>query len=75
VLASTDVECYRLDKAGFGLVLAARPALAEDIATLLAQRRAEFTTRLQQSAAPTAPVRSHDLLARMQAFFGVKPTP
>lgn len=72
VLAVTDVECYRLDKEGFGLVLAARPALAEDIANLLAQRRAEFTARLQQSAAPSAPVRSKDLLARMQAFFGME---
>ena len=72
VQAVTDVECYRLDKEGFGLVLAARPELAEDIATLLAQRRAEFTARMQPSAAPSAPVRSKDLLARMQAFFGMK---
>ena len=69
VRAVTDVECYRLDKEGFGLVLAARPALAEDIATLLAQRRAAFTARLQQSATAAPPVRSKDLLARMQAFF------
>ncbi|WP_295959257.1 mechanosensitive ion channel family protein [Rhodoferax sp.] len=71
VRAVTDVECYWLDKEGFGLVLAARPALAEDIAALLAQRRAEFTARLQQTAAAPPLVRSKDLLARMQAFFGV----
>lgn len=72
VLAATDVECYRLDKEGFAQVLAARPDLAEEIATLLAQRRAEFTARLRQTAHAAAPVRSKDLLARMQAFFAVK---
>ena len=72
VRAVTDVECYRLDKEGFGLVLAARPALAEDIATLLTQRRAEFTARLQQSASTAPPLPSKDLLARMQAFFKVQ---
>ncbi|BDT69491.1 hypothetical protein os1_36820 [Comamonadaceae bacterium OS-1] len=72
VRAVTDVECYRLDKEGFGLVLAARPALAEDVATLLAQRRAEFAARIQKTATAVPPVRSKDLLARMQAFFGME---
>lgn len=71
VRAVTDVECYRLDKEGFGLVLAARPELAGEISNLLAQRRAATGARLEQSASVT-PVRSKDLLARMQAFFAVK---
>ena len=69
VLAVTDVECYRLDKEGFGLVLAARPELAEEIATLLTQRRAATGARLEATAQSPAPARSKDILARMQAFF------
>jgi CRP-like cAMP-binding protein len=71
VLAATDVECYRLDKEGFALVLAARPELAEEISTLLATRRAELGARLNQTATVVAPVRSHDLLDRIRAFFAL----
>ncbi|APW37030.1 hypothetical protein RD110_07300 [Rhodoferax koreense] len=71
VLAVTDVECYRLDKQGFGQVLAARPELAGEISTLLAQRRAATDARLEQSAS-AVPNRSKDLKARMHAFFSVK---
>jgi len=71
VMAVTDVECYRLDKQGFGQVLAARPELAGEISTLLAQRRAQTDARLQQLA-PAAPVPSKDLLARIHAFFALK---
>ncbi len=71
VLAATDVECYRLDKEGFALVLAARPELAEDISTLLATRRTEMANRLNQTATIVAPVRSNDLLARMRSFFAL----
>ncbi|MDB5851476.1 MAG: hypothetical protein JWP29_5228 [Rhodoferax sp.] len=71
VRAVTDVECYRLDKEGFGQVLAARPELADEISTLLVQRRAAMGARLEQSA--QAPVSARkDLLAKMQAFFSVK---
>jgi len=52
-------------------VLAARPELAGEISTLLAQRRAQTDARLQQLA-PAAPVPSKDLLARIHAFFALK---
>jgi small-conductance mechanosensitive channel/CRP-like cAMP-binding protein len=40
VVALSDVECYRLDKAAFQDVLEARPELAEAISATLASRRA-----------------------------------
>jgi len=38
VSARTDVHCYRLDKAGFELVLHARPELAGALAQVLSAR-------------------------------------
>ena len=40
VVALSDVECYRLDKAAFKTVISLRPELAKEIASILAQRRA-----------------------------------
>jgi small-conductance mechanosensitive channel/CRP-like cAMP-binding protein len=39
VMAKTDVECYRLDRAAFQDIIQARPELAEGISTVLAGRR------------------------------------
>lgn len=44
VIALTDVEAYRLDKAGFEKVIRARPELAEGISGLLEQHLAHFQT-------------------------------
>ncbi len=40
--AKTDVECYRLDKAGFNNILQARPDIAGEISHLLAEWEAEL---------------------------------
>lgn len=42
VIAQTDVECYRLDKAAFNNILRRRPQIAEDISHVLARRRVEL---------------------------------
>jgi len=39
VVAATDVECYRLDKVGFQDIIQARPALAESMSHILAERQ------------------------------------
>jgi CRP-like cAMP-binding protein len=39
VVAVTDVECYRLDRATFETVLLARPDIADELARKLAERR------------------------------------
>lgn len=42
VVARTPVDCYRLDKAGFGKIVAQRPEVAADISAVLAQRKVEL---------------------------------
>ncbi len=42
VVALTDVECYRLDKAAFNHVMQERPAIADEFSHTLATRRAEL---------------------------------
>jgi small-conductance mechanosensitive channel/CRP-like cAMP-binding protein len=42
VVARTDVECLRLDKDVFKDILATRPEIAQDMSTILAQRRVEL---------------------------------
>ena len=42
VVATTDLECYRLDKAGLAGVLRERPDIAEHMSNILAQRVAEL---------------------------------
>jgi CRP-like cAMP-binding protein len=42
IVATTDVECYRLDKTAFQHVLDERPELAKRISELLTQRRVEL---------------------------------
>jgi CRP-like cAMP-binding protein len=39
VMAQTDVECYRLERAAFQDIIRARPELAEEISNVLAGRR------------------------------------
>lgn len=72
IVALSDLECYRLDKAGFEDVIRARPDIAEQMSRILEQRAAELSAKravVSGSAATTAS--RHDLLARMRTFFGL----
>ena len=42
VVALTDVECYRLDKAGFEQIIHDRPEIAASLAKTMAKRRVEL---------------------------------
>ncbi|WP_079436853.1 mechanosensitive ion channel family protein [Zoogloea sp. LCSB751] len=42
VIAATDVEAYRLDKAGFEHIIRGRPELAEGMSSILEQRLSHF---------------------------------
>jgi CRP-like cAMP-binding protein len=42
VVAKTDVECLRVDKDDFKDILEKRPEIAQQISTVLAQRRVEL---------------------------------
>ena len=78
VIARTDVECYRLDKASFQAVLKARPEIAEEISKLLAARRVALEAAqqsLSEEVRAQRIARSHgDLLERIERFFGLAGT-
>ncbi len=75
VVARTDVGCYRLDKADLVDILTRRPEVAEDMARILAKRRAELDTArggLNEEAARLRLRRNQgDLLDRIRGFFGL----
>jgi small-conductance mechanosensitive channel len=75
VVAVDEAICYRLDKDGFDDVIRARPALAERLAQVLAERQAANDATLQaldaQVLAQRGVNRKSDLLRRIQQFFGL----
>jgi small-conductance mechanosensitive channel/CRP-like cAMP-binding protein len=75
VLALGDVKTYRLDKAAFQDVLHERPALAEEMAEVLARRRTELSAaRENLDAAGRARMlaaEKSDFLGKIRSFFGM----
>jgi CRP-like cAMP-binding protein len=75
VVARTDVECYRLDKDAFEEILRGRPAIAEEVSNILATRRAELDSALQQideaGLQNELAQRRGELLATIRRFFGL----
>ena len=75
VVARTDVECYRLDKATFEQVLRARPAIAEEITQILAARRGALeTVRTDAAGGRASQVMGEQrtlILGRIRRFFGL----
>jgi small-conductance mechanosensitive channel/CRP-like cAMP-binding protein len=75
VVATTDVECYRLDKAVFKAVLQDRPELAERAAEILARRtlgleaaKHELDEEAKRSHLESAKT---DFLHRIRSFFSL----
>jgi small-conductance mechanosensitive channel len=48
ITARTDVECYRLDKAGFQDIIQSRPEIAEELSRVLAERDAAFAEAMKE---------------------------
>jgi CRP-like cAMP-binding protein len=74
VVAKTDVECYRLDRASFQGLLLSRPEIAEGMSRVISSRRPELE-KVREAAAthpPVAPPESQDLLRKIQRFFGLR---
>lgn len=73
VIALTDVECYRVDKAAFHDIMQHRPEIAEDISEVLARRRVELDGIREglNEEAKRERMRRHqgDLLQRIRRFF------
>ena len=75
VIARTDVECYRLDKEAFEEIMLARPSLAEEVAHVLVERRAQLDSALQNLDEETKHKEIHhqhsEVLATVKRFFGL----
>jgi len=72
VTAKTDVECYRLDKAGFEDILRSRPAIAEAISRELAARASGLQHAEKEAHAEAATqVKPETLLRRIREFFAL----
>lgn len=75
VVATTDMECYRLDKAGFEEIIRERPAIAEEISSVLAVRVEQRETVLLQSHEQRnagGPAGLHSaIVGKIKAFFNL----
>jgi small-conductance mechanosensitive channel/CRP-like cAMP-binding protein len=76
VVAITDVECYRLDKAKFQDIISARPELAEEVAGILAQRRiglSQVQDKLDHEAhARKLATEKANILGTIRGFFNLR---
>jgi small-conductance mechanosensitive channel/CRP-like cAMP-binding protein len=75
VVALSEVDCLRLDKEAFQELVQARPALAEDVAEIIAARKAALLAS-SQGLDDEARRRHHeeskqDLLGQIQRFFSL----
>jgi len=75
VKALTDVECYRLDKEAFEEIMQIRPSIAEEVAQILVERRAQLDVAIQDFDAEDGlkkkqPQRS-EVLETVRRFFGL----
>jgi small-conductance mechanosensitive channel len=76
VVAKTDVECYRLDRASFQELLAARPEIVEEVARIVGARKPE----LEQARESYAAVKPDDgngqasgtLVSRIRGLLGLR---
>ncbi len=75
VVATTDVECYRLDKEAFAGIMQARPGLAEEITHILVERRAQLDSVLHhlnvQTSQQEKSTQHNELLVSVKRFFGL----
>lgn len=75
VSAKTDIECYRLDKAGFEDIIRSRPTIASEMTAILVARESQLDDAkkaigLETSARDQAHKHAN-ILGRIQAFFGL----
>jgi small-conductance mechanosensitive channel/CRP-like cAMP-binding protein len=75
VVAKTDVECYRLDRASFQGLLLSRPQIAEEVSKVVGSRRsglADAREALVAAGDSSAGEKQQALLSRIRRFFGLK---
>lgn len=70
VVARGDAECYRIDKASFESILAARPALADELAHIMGERHRELeAARAPVGNGADAESDNVKLLEKIRRFF------
>jgi len=79
VVATSKVECWRLDKSAFQELLIRRPELAEDVAEVLATRQMELA-RVRENLSAEAALRrveeaKTDLVDKIRRFFRIDAGP
>jgi small-conductance mechanosensitive channel/CRP-like cAMP-binding protein len=75
VVATTEVDCFRLDKRGFERVLQERPEIAKAVSEVLAERRVELIAAregLEHGQRKSRAIHEQErILNRIQDFFGL----
>ncbi|MBI3479194.1 MAG: mechanosensitive ion channel family protein [Nitrosomonadales bacterium] len=75
VIARTDVECYRLDKAAFEEIMRERPGIAEEISQILVERRAQLDSAMRNIGEASSHNEIHqqhnEVLTTIKRFFGL----
>lgn len=72
VVAKTDVECYRLDRASFQELLAGRPEIVEEIKRVMGGRSGDLDTARQAfTDAPTPAEAELRLVGKLRRFLGM----
>ena len=76
IVAATDADVFSLDKAGFQEILLTNPTIAEDISTILVERREALHHVVVDSAValetPLAPAEAKlRILERIRSYFGL----
>jgi CRP-like cAMP-binding protein len=76
VVALSDIECLRVDRAAFGALLERRPEIAQEVAEVLAQRRVALDAARENLDAASRDLRvegeRHRILSAVQDFFGLR---
>ena len=73
VVAKTDVECYRLDRASFQELLLGRAEISEAIKRVMGGRRGDLE-RVREAYADAPPVAEAEvrMMSRIRRFFGMR---
>ena len=74
VVATSDLECYRVDKGAFEHILREHPAIAGEVAQVLAERRAALAAvkdELDDVRRRRLETEKENLLGRIRGFFGL----
>lgn len=71
VTAKTDVECYRIDKKSFELILHARPALAEGFARILTERNEQLVAMTKTEKTSNKTQQHERLSDSIKRFFRI----